>query len=104
MVQLVVALDSIGSRVVLFCCCSGLSLCSLNREGSLLPANVMICARNEEGVVMFGDDLILHNLCIPLIAMSQEGSDVIFGSYGVPVDIWVSTKNTQLVLATTARN
>src|SRR3569833_1971282 len=104
MVQIVVALDSIGSREDQKSSCSGLPQRWLNREGSLLPANEMICARNEEGVVMFGDDLILHNLCIPLIAMSQEGSDVIFGSYGVPVDIWVSTKNTQLVLATTARN
>jgi len=43
--------------------------------------------------VVFGQYLVLYDLRIPLVAMSQERTDLVLGFYLVPIDVGVSTKN-----------
>src|SRR5262249_7484390 len=55
----------------------------------------------QEGEAVPGKYFIFHNLRVPLIAMFQEWTDVVFGLHLVPIDVGVSAKNTHLMPATT---
>src|SRR5450631_4639445 len=59
-------------------------------------------ACDQEGAVVFGEYFVLYYLRIPLVAMSQERTDVVLGLYLVPIDVGISTKNPHLMPAMAA--
>src|SRR5882672_4576099 len=50
-------------------------------------------------MVLLGDNLIFYHLCIPLVAITQIRTDVLAVFHLLPVDIGISAKDADLVLA-----